>query len=55
MLMLDFSDKIGFKTVTENVQPPSLDVLIHSPGGYAEAAESIVQQLRRKYSNIRFV
>lgn len=55
MLMLDFSDKIGFKTVTENVPPPDLDVLIHSPGGYAEAAESIVQQLRGKYSNIRFV
>lgn len=55
MLMLDFSDKIGFKTVTENVEPPSLDVLIHSPGGLAEAAESVVQQLRCKYSNIRFV
>ncbi len=55
MLMLDFSDKIGFKTVTDNVPPPNLDVLVHSPGGYADAAETLVQQLRGKYNSIRFV
>ncbi len=27
MLMLDFTDKIGFKTVTENIDPPALDIL----------------------------
>lgn len=55
MLMLDATDKIGFKTVTDSIDPPNLDILIHSPGGYAEAAESIVQQLRGKYSSIRFI
>ena len=55
MLMLDFSDKIGFKTVTELIDPPNLDVMVHSPGGLAEATESIVQQLRGKYTSIRFI
>ncbi len=55
MLMLDQSDRIGFKSVTETIEPPNLDVLIHSPGGYAEATESIVQQLRGKYADIRFI
>jgi Serine dehydrogenase proteinase len=55
MLMLDFTDKIGFKTVTDNIDSPALDILIHSPGGYAEAAESIVQQIRSKYSEVRFI
>ena len=55
MLMIDFSDKIGFKTVTEGIDPPELDILLHSPGGYPEATESIVQQLRGKYSHIRFI
>src|SRR5580704_6137898 len=55
MLMLDFSDKIGFKAVTENIGGDSLDILVHSPGGFAPAVESIVQQLRGKYSRIRFV
>jgi len=53
--MLDFSDKIGFKTVTENIPAPNLDVLIHSPGGYPDATESLVQQLRAKYASVRFI
>jgi hypothetical protein len=55
MLMLDFSDKVGFKTATENIPAPNIDVLIHSPGGYPDAAESLVQQLRTKYSSVRFI
>jgi hypothetical protein len=26
MLMLDFSDKIGFRTVTEKIEPPNIDI-----------------------------
>ncbi len=55
LLMIDFSDKIGFKTVTDNIDAPNLDVLVHSPGGVAEAAESIVHQLRAKFTNVRFI
>jgi hypothetical protein len=55
LIMLDFSDKIAFKTVTDNIPAPNLDILIHSPGGYADAAETLVQQLRAKYTNIRFI
>lgn len=55
LLMLDFTDKIGFKTVTDSIDPPQLDILIHSPGGYPDATESIVQLLRGKYTDIRFV
>jgi hypothetical protein len=55
MLMLDFSDKIGFRAVTDCIDAPNLDILIHSPGGYPDATESIVQQLRGKYSSIRFI
>ena len=53
--MLDISDKIGFKTVTDDIDGSNLDIWVHSPGGYAEATESIVQQLRGKYKNIRFI
>jgi hypothetical protein len=55
MLMLDASDKIGFKTATENIPSPNLDVMVHSPGGVPDATEAIVQQLRGKYSHIRFI
>lgn len=55
LLMLDFSDKIGLKAVTDSIDGPNLDVLVHSPGGYPDAAESIVQQLRGRYTSIRFI
>ena len=55
LLMLDFTDKIAFKTVTDLIDPPQLDVLIHSPGGFPDATESIVQSLRGKYKEIRFI
>jgi hypothetical protein len=55
LLMLDPSDKIGFKTVTDGIDSPNLDVLVHSPGGYPDATESVVQQLRAKYTSVRFI
>ena len=42
---LDFRDKNGFEECTHNIPGPNLDVLLHSPGGLAEAAESIVQRI----------
>jgi hypothetical protein len=53
--MIDFSDKLAFRDVTENLQGPSIDVIIHSPGGLVEATESVVDQLRRRFSDIRFI
>lgn len=55
LLMLDSSDRLGFKTVTETLDGTALDILVHSPGGYADAAESIVQQLRAQFHDIRFI
>src|SRR5579862_3680625 len=42
MLMLDFSDKVGFQAATESIRGDNLDILLHSPGGFAPAVESIV-------------
>jgi hypothetical protein len=39
----------------EALSGPKLDVLIHSPGGYADAAETIVEELRRKFGHVRFI
>src|SRR5207302_1902999 len=52
---LDFRDKTGFEECTHNIPGPNIDVLLHSPGGLAEAAESIVKLLRSKYTDVRFI
>lgn len=54
-LQIDASDKIGFTDVLERLEGPNLDIIIHSPGGFAEAAETIVEEIRRKFSHVRFI
>jgi Serine dehydrogenase proteinase len=51
---IDYSDKQGFSEVIENVGGDSVDVLLHSPGGMAEATESIVAILRSTFHDVRF-
>ncbi|HEU0291358.1 MAG TPA: hypothetical protein VFR47_01390 [Anaerolineales bacterium] len=52
---IDLRDKIAFNEVISGLEGENLDVLIHSPGGSAEAAEAIIELLRSRFSNIRFI
>jgi len=54
-LSIDLSDKDGFYEITRNVAGKEVDVFIHSPGGSAEATESIVEMLRSKFRSVRFI
>jgi len=54
-LPIDLSDKDGFYEVIRNIKAKEVDVFVHSPGGSAEAAESIVKMLRGKFERIRFI
>lgn len=53
-VQISVRDVDGFDEVTRNLPAPNLDVLLYSPGGSAEAAESIVALLRARFSHIRF-
>ncbi len=56
LMSIDLSDKDGFEEVIDKLKGDKLDVLIHSPGGSAEAAESIVNIIRKKFPNdVRFI
>jgi hypothetical protein len=54
-LQIDFSDKIGFYEVTQSLSANPVDLILHSPGGSAEAAESIVESLRAKFPHVRVI
>lgn len=54
-VVIDAHDPIAFDEVITPIQGQDLDVLIHSPGGSAEAAEGIVTLLRSRFQNIRFI
>jgi hypothetical protein len=52
---LDHSDVTPFADLTRTITGSNLDVLLHSPGGLAEAAERIVHLLRARFTSIRFI
>lgn len=52
---IDLTDLQGFQEVTRDLPEGPLDVLLHSPGGSAEAGESIVKVIRQRFSPVRFI
>lgn len=52
--MLSPEDKTGFSDLIEDIKEEEVDLLINSPGGFAEVAEVIVNMLRAKFKNVRF-
>ena len=55
VLQMDFSDKVPFNDMTEHLPRAGVDVMLHSPGGFAEAAEALVDLLRSRFDNITFI
>ena len=52
-MAITLGDVQGFMEVIAGTSGDQLDLILHSPGGYAEAAESIMNYLRTRFSNIR--
>lgn len=55
LMALDLTDKDGFEQVINGLNTDKVDILLHSPGGSAEATESIVKIIRNKIKNVRFI
>lgn len=54
-LQIDFNDKHGFHEIIDKINDKAVDIIIHSPGGLPDAAESLVAILRNKFDHIRFI
>lgn len=55
LLSISLADRDGLIEVTRDVTGDAVDVLVHSPGGSAEAADSLVHILRGKFKHVRFL
>lgn len=53
LLSITPEDVQGFMEVMHEVPEGPVDLIVHSPGGSAEAAESLVSYLRSKFSHVR--
>jgi hypothetical protein len=54
-VQINLADKHGFFEATDKITDKNIDVLLHSPGGLPDAAESIIDMLRNKFENVRFI
>jgi hypothetical protein len=54
-IMVHLGDIPGFMEVCSNIAEREVDLILHSPGGQAEAAESIIKYLRSRFSHIRVI
>jgi len=54
-LTINLADVQGFMEAASNLEERELDLFLHSPGGSAEAAESIVEYLRTRFDHIRVI
>lgn len=54
-ISINLDDISGFMTALSKLKGDTLDLIIHSPGGQAEATIQIVQYLRNKYKMIRAI
>ena len=52
---IDHTDITPFSDLTNTIPGRSVDILLHSPGGLAEAAERIVSLLRARFEHVRFI
>lgn len=48
-------DLQGFMEVFHGLKGPSIDLILHSPGGFAEATEAIVSYMRKKFQDVRII
>lgn len=53
LLQIELGDMQGFMEVVKGLPRGPLDLIVHSPGGVAEATESIVRYLRERFTPIR--
>jgi hypothetical protein len=54
-VQIDVTDKTAFSDLIDGITGDSLDVLLHSPGGSAEAVEQIISLLRARFKELRFI
>ena len=52
-VQIGLADVQGLMEAVSNLDERELDLIVHSPGGSAEAAESLVEYLRERFDHIR--
>jgi len=54
-VQIDLTDKTAFSDLLDGIPGDQIDILLHSSGGVAEAAEQLVTLIRSRFSHVRYI
>ncbi len=54
-ILINEADKIPFKDQVANIKSDEIDILLETPGGYAEVVDDLVNYLRKNYSKVGII
>lgn len=54
-ISIDYSDILPFKDQLNNLKKKSIDIILETPGGFAEVVEDIVNLVRSKYDHVGII
>lgn len=52
---IDFSDKLPFEDQLSNLKGSSIDIILETPGGFAEVVEDMVRLVRSRYEHVGII
>ncbi|MBN1621454.1 MAG: ATP-dependent Clp protease proteolytic subunit [Endomicrobiales bacterium] len=52
---IDYDDIVPIMDQLSNIQGEEIDIILETPGGYAEYAEQIVESIRTKFKDVAFI
>lgn len=52
---VNLGDMVGLMEVFKDLPGPGLDLILHSPGGQAEATDRLVRYMRSKFQHVRVI
>lgn len=54
-VMIDYSDLLPFQDQISNLKGKSIDIILETPGGFAEVVEDLVNLVRSKYESVGII
>lgn len=54
-ILITYEDLVPFFDQLDNLKGNSIDIILETPGGYAEVVEDIVRYVRHKYKEVAFI
>ena len=54
-ISIDYNDRVPIKDQISNLEGDKIDIILETPGGYAEIVEDIIKHIRNRFSEVTMI